>query len=361
MDIDKSVLSGKKVLVTGHTGFKGSWLSMTLKLLGAEVHGISLPVPKSRMLYKDSDLNEIFETEYFLDIRNREMLEQAIKKISPDYTFHLAAQALVTEAFENPYETFDVNIIGTLNVLHSIQKTCNSKGICIATTDKVYKNENKQIRFLEHDPLGNSDPYSASKAAAEIVIESIASIQSKDFIPISTVRAGNVIGGGDWAAKRLIPDIVRSIESNVDLKIRYPLATRPWQHVMDCIWGYILVAERQLLGKQLEKISSFNFGPDVSMSVNQVVSIFEKSWGTSLKIIATEDKIYEKTELLLDSSKAKAVLGWKINFESESAIKAVAQEYREMCNGEDIRALLTARVIQFLTKDVKRQTVQKLE
>ncbi len=361
MDIIKSVLLGKKVLVTGHTGFKGSWLSMTLKLLGAEVHGISLPVPKSRMLYKDSNLNEIFESEYFLDIRDRDTLEQAIKKISPDYTFHLAAQALVTDAFENPYETFDVNIIGTLNVLRSIQHTQNSKGICIATTDKVYKNENNKTRFLEQDPLGNSDPYSASKAAAEIVIESIASIQSKDFIPISTVRAGNVIGGGDWATKRLIPDIVRSIESNVDLIIRYPLATRPWQHVLDCIWGYILVAERQLLGKQVEKISSFNFGPDVSMSVNQVVSIFEKSWGTSLKIIETEDKINEKTELLLDSSKAKAILGWKLNFEPESAINATAQEYRKMCKGENVRDLLTTRVTQFLTKEAKSQIVQKLK
>lgn len=347
MVITNSIFNGKKVLVTGHTGFKGAWLSMMLKLLGADVHGISLPVPNSKLLYKDALLNEIFMSEYFLDIRDVYQLEKAIEKISPDYTFHLAAQSLVFEAYNNPVETFDINIMGTLNVLKAVLKVRNLQGVCISTTDKVYRNENKQVKFTENDSLGNHDPYSASKAATELVVESFASIQLSNFIPISTVRAGNVIGGGDWATNRLIPDIVRSIQNAKSLEVRHPSATRPWQYVLDCIWGYILVAERQIKGKQIEKISNFNFGPEVSISVNQVIEIFEKSWGTKIERVGAKILVEEKKDLLLDSNKARDILGWRICLEPEIAVMETAYEYLEMRKEGDVRSLLIGQIDKY--------------
>lgn len=353
MDVSSFKLTGKKILVTGHTGFKGSWLTLFLKLLGAKVYGISLPIPDSRLLYKDAKINQNLEDEYFIDIRDEKKLISALIQIAPDYTFHLAAQSLVINSYNNPVETFNVNIMGTINILDQILKLETSKGICIATTDKVYKNKNTGSSFIENDELGNLDPYSASKAAVEIVVASMVSALNKRSIPVSTVRAGNVIGGGDWAMNRLVPDVVRSLENETPLLIRYPNATRPWQHVLDCIWGYILVAEMHLSKTFKDEMSSFNFGPIKSLSVLHLIEVFEDTWGRKIEISRTEEKVPEKINLQLDSSKALNELGWGVMLDPELAIKKTAQSYKKIFDGEDSKHIMELEIKEYFKNITK--------
>jgi CDP-glucose 4,6-dehydratase len=350
MDVISSKLSGKKVLVTGHTGFKGSWLSVFLKILGAEVYGISLPVPDSRLLYKDAEISQYFEKEFFIDIRETTKIIPAINEIAPDYTFHLAAQSLVIDSYTKPIETFDVNIMGTINVLNQVLELNKSQGICIATTDKVYKNIDYGRTFNENDELGNLDPYSASKAAVELVVASMVSTLNTNSIPVSTVRAGNVIGGGDWSANRLIPDIVRSIENGNQLFIRYPKATRPWQYVLDCLWGYILVAEMHLTQSYSQKMSSFNFGPKHSLNVMNLIEIFENAWGKEkIKTSFAKEKFEEKSSLALDVSKAFEILGWAAMLNPEAAIRKTAQSYKNIVDGKNVNHLMESDIKEYLT------------
>lgn len=353
MDVSSFKLEGKKILVTGHTGFKGSWLTLFLKILGAKVYGISLPVPDSRLLYKDANINQNLEEEYFIDIRDEKKLTSALIQIAPDYTFHLAAQSLVINSYNNPVETFEVNIMGTINILDQILKLETSKGICIATTDKVYKNKNSGLSFIENDELGNLDPYSASKAAVEITVASMVSVSNKRSIPVSTVRAGNVIGGGDWAMNRLAPDVVRSLENKTPLLIRYPNATRPWQYILDCIWGYILVAEMHLSETFKDEMSSFNFGPVKSLSVLNLIKIFEDTWGEKIEISRTEEKVPEKVNLQLDSSKALKELGWEVKLDPELAIAKAAQNYKKIFDGEDSKYVMELEIRDYLKNITK--------
>lgn len=322
-----------KIVVTGHTGFKGAWLSLLLTARGHEVYGISLKPPENS-LFNLLGKELKFARDIRLDIRDRPSLEILIYEIQPDYIFHLAAQPLVSEGYLNPVETMDVNVTGTLNILSSGFRIDSLKGFSIITTDKVYRNTIIQERFTEESPLGGRDPYSASKAMADILSQSWA--QSYQGKPISIARAGNVIGGGDFAVGRLIPDMVNSLFQNLELNLRNAGATRPWQHILDCLNGYILAAEH-LLATNLS--NTWNFGPEEIdfRAVSEVVHEFTQNWGTTnlqINFNSPNEKFHESQDLALDSSKAKSLLGWSNRFQFVESIKLTSNWYKQVLNKE---------------------------
>ena len=305
-------------LVTGHTGFKGSWLSLMLQLQGHSVSGISLD-PMERSLFNQAKLSNTFENDLRIDIRHSTDLSRAVKAINPEVIIHLAAQPLVRESYRDPVGTFESNVLGTLNLLEASKQLTGLKAILVITTDKVYKNFNHLRGYVESDELGGDDPYSASKAAADIAAQSW--VKSFATTPVSIARAGNVIGGGDWASDRIIPDLVKAYSSNQIPTLRYPDAIRPWQHVLDCLNGY-----QRLVSKMLsDGISGvWNFGPplDEKHSVLDLVVAFSKAWELDQQKQVWNhehtEQPHEAGYLLLDSSKARTELGWedKLNFDS---------------------------------------------
>ena len=316
-------------LVTGHTGFKGSWLSLMLQMQGHTVSGISLD-PLKKSLFNQANLGEIFENDFRIDIRNSKELTQAMEKIQPEVIIHLAAQPLVRKSYKDPIGTFETNVLGTLNLLEATKRVANLKATLIITTDKVYKNHNHLRGYVETDELGGDDPYSASKAAADIATQSW--VKSFATTPVAVARAGNVIGGGDWAADRIIPDLVNAYSSNQLPTLRYPDAIRPWQHVLDCLNGY-----QKLINKMLtDEISGeWNFGPSLheKHSVVELVETFAKSWGVAEKEQAWKlEQIAQPHEagyLLLDSSKARLKLGWEDKFDFGSSINLTASWFKQ--------------------------------
>ena len=299
----------KKIFITGHTGFKGSWLSYILYLSGAKVTGYSLK-PKNKqdnfyLLKLDSKIKN-----YYSDIRNEKNLKNKIKKCKPDIIFHLAAQPLVKESYRNPKFTFSTNIIGTLNILEAVRDVKSVKSVSIITSDKCYKNYEKSEGYSEQDELGGEDPYSASKAAAENIFYSYSKsfFKNKNKIGLVSVRAGNVIGGGDWSQDRIIPDLIKSIILKKKFTIRSPKSTRPWQHVLEAIWGYLLLASNLKKNRKLHG-EAFNFGPITTnnYSVLQVVKIMKKNWEkVSWKVIdPKKNNFYESSLLKLNSNKAE--------------------------------------------------------
>ncbi len=334
-------------MVTGHTGFKGSWLTLVLNNLGAKVYGISLPAIQPRSLYEDARISELVFEEFIQDIRNFENLATVINKIKPDYIFHLAAQALVGQSVKDPIETISTNVMGTTNLLIIALKNTNLLGITVATTDKVYENNESGRNFKENDKLGGSDPYSASKAATEIVSRALALSSNTNKIPVTTVRAGNVIGGGDWAPHRLVPDIVRAVESKQILKIRNKNSIRPFQHVLDCLYGYLLVAQGHLSKTNVEIFETYNFGPDISMPVTELVEKFTKVLNIGLPVIEEESKIGEHIQLSLENHKAKAELNWMPYLSPEKSVTETAKWYLAYLQDIDARELMLNSLSQF--------------
>jgi len=337
---------GKRILITGHTGFKGSWLTVLLNDLGAEVVGISLPPESPKSLYEAASINKELATEYFQDIRDEAAVIHLINDIKPDYVFHLAAQAFVRKSYKNPLETFATNVMGTANVMVAALAQESVLGLTIATTDKVYENLDSMELFIESDKLGGKDPYSASKAASEIVIAAINSSNNPNRIPVTTVRAGNVIGGGDWGADRIVPDIVNAIQNNQPLIIRNPNSTRPWQHVLDCLYGYLLVAQ-QHLEKASDIPKSINFGPIDSLSVIELVKLFEGAFNMRIVQEIVSSQISENTCLALDSSLARNKLNWQPSFSQASAVSQTADWYSKFIKGEDARKLMQTEISKF--------------
>jgi CDP-glucose 4,6-dehydratase len=301
-------------LVTGHTGFKGSWLSLLLKMQGHDVSGISLN-PPAKSLFVEASLDGAFMHDFRIDIRNKEELSKAMLTINPDIIVHLAAQPLVRESYKFPVETFETNVIGTLNVLEATKQLQNLKSALIITTDKVYKNHNHLRGYVETDELGGDDPYSASKAAADIATQSW--IKSFAKVPMAIARAGNVIGGGDWATDRIIPDLVNAYSNNELPTLRYPDAVRPWQHVLDCLNGYLkLIDYMHATGQGGE----WNFGPRISEihTVGELASLVATQYGLNgpaWKLDSTSSPC-EAGYLLLDSGKSQTQLNWsdKLSF-----------------------------------------------
>ena len=346
MGLNPLFWQGKSVLVTGHTGFKGTWLTFLLKDLGAEVIGLSLSAGASQSLYGAARSHELLLWESFQDIRGENGVEKVLQEAKPDYVFHLAAQAYVRRSYRDPLESITTNVTGTANVLFSSLAQKNVQGVTVATTDKVYENHADKKPFVESDKLGGKDPYSASKAAAEIVVASIALASNPHAIPVTTVRAGNVIGGGDWGEDRLVPDLVRAIQSNKPLGIRNPLATRPWQHVLDCLHGYLLVAQLHL-EKSVDFPKAVNFGPNESLSVNDLVELFEEAFQQKILREIVTSKIPENTWLTLDSSLAHNIVNWKPSFSQASAVIQTASWYSRFANGEDARELVQTEISRF--------------
>jgi len=347
----------KKVIITGHTGFKGSWLTLWLKLLGAKIIGISLDVPTKPSHYDKLNLGKKI-INIKLDIRNLKKLEKIFKKYQPDYVFHLAAQSLVKKSYTDPIETFTTNTIGTMNVLESLKKINKKFAAVIITSDKSYKNLEIKRGYHEKDLLGGKDPYSASKGAAEIIIQSFVNsyFKKNKSKNIAVARAGNVIGGGDWSENRLIPDCIKSWSVNKKAMIRNPKSTRPWQHVLEAIRGYLTLAiclykDHKLHGEP------FNFGPKHSQNKNVITLVKEmkKHWNS----ISWEEKkikndLYESKLLKLDSTKARKKLKWKPIMNFDETIKMTTIWYKNFFEKKQINVFdLSKKQIEYYNKKIR--------
>ena len=303
----------KKVLITGHTGFKGSWLCIILNFLNSKIYGYSL-APKKNSLFLKSGIKNYLAANKYENINKLDKLEKFIKKTKPEIVFHLAAQPLVLDSYKNPLKTFTTNILGTINLLEVIKKTKSVKSVVIITTDKVYKINKKEKAYSENDELGGNDPYSSSKACAEVIINSyVQSFFNKTSLrnKVATARAGNVIGGGDFSKNRLVPDIISVINNKKRLLVRNPLQIRPWQHVLDPLMGYLLLAEKQYNNKIKVLNNCWNFGPNNKSckKVIEIVNYVKKITKFDYKIKINNN--YKETEILkLDSFKARKLLGW---------------------------------------------------
>ena len=311
--MNKKIFFKKKVLITGHTGFKGSWLALWLYLSGSKIIGISKNIPTSPSHYLSLGLNKKINSLNF-DICNLKKLKKSFKKFKPDFVFHLAAQSIVSKSYKDPIETWKTNLNGTLNVLESMRHLNNKCTGVIITSDKAYKNLEIKRGYKENDLLGGVDPYGASKSAAEIAIQShLKSFFSKqNKIKISVARAGNVIGGGDWSSDRLVPDCMRSFINGKEAMIRNPNSTRPWQHVLEVVSGYLTLAEKLYKSPELHG-EAFNFGPNLKTNhkVIEVVKKMQLHW-KRLKWTKSRNRSFFENKLLqLDSAKSKKILKWR--------------------------------------------------
>lgn len=330
-----SYYSGKKIFITGHTGFKGSWLQAWLQLLGGETMGYALPPEYDDCLY---NLHGSWRNgkSILADIRDRKKLEHEIISFEPDYIFHLAAQPLVRRSYQLPSETFEVNAIGTANLLEAVHKLPKKCTVVIVTTDKVYENKEKDILYKEGDSLGGHDPYSASKACTEIVVNSFRSSffnydqYGNHLKAIATARAGNVIGGGDMSEDRIVPDIIRALKEGEPIRVRNPLAVRPWQHVIEPLGGYLLLGG--LLNDDPGLAGPYNFGPKKfdHLTVKELVELSIKAWGTGTwEDTSDNTQPHEAGLLKLDISKAKKVLNWQPNLSASEAINWTINWYKK--------------------------------
>lgn len=342
---------GRRVLVTGHSGFKGAWLSFWLARMGAIVGGLSLQSVTNPNLFSLLGLESSVESNW-LDIRDEESVRGVFERFQPEVVLHLAAQALVRPSYSAPMQTFSTNIIGTLHVLDAARKTSSVRSIVAITTDKVYQNHEKGLAFEESDPLGGHDPYSASKAGAEMVISSYRkSFFQAAGIGLASARAGNVIGGGDWSLDRILPDAVRAWSTGQPLVVRNPRATRPWQHVLEPLAGYLRLAE--YIFAQPQSAEDFNFGPDPSdvATVKEVVTQAQKSFGCGdIEWGSVPDGLHEAQTLTLDNTKAKRLLGIHPVWNLETAVARTMDWYRLQISGhsavdlceQDLQAYLGA-------------------
>lgn len=342
----ETIYKNKKIFLTGHTGFKGSWLMAWLEILGAQVKGYALPPEYSNGLF--GLLQEKSKAQSVLaDIRDKERLKTELLSFEPDYVFHLAAQPLVRRSYQIPSETFDVNVTGTANVLEVVHQLKNKCTVVAITTDKVYENKEKDLLYTEEDALGGYDPYSASKACAEIVISSF---RNSFFHPekydrhqkaVASVRAGNVIGGGDWSADRIIPDIVRSLQAGRPIDVRNPSAIRPWQHVLEPLGGYLKLGA--LLNEEPQAYSkAYNFGPlpQDHLTVREVVEKAISTWGSGEWNNASEsNQPHEAGILKLDISRAKKELGWMPKLDSSTAIDWTINWYKQPMESQAVYSL----------------------
>ena len=342
--------NGKKVLVTGHTGFKGTWLCQILLHAGANVVGFALPAPT------DPSLFEIINTEknivsHIGDIRNRGLLKNVIEQESPDLIFHLAAQPLVRLSYKEPVQTYEINVMGTLNVLEALRKTPSVRSFVNVTTDKVYENKEWIWGYRENEPLCGYDPYSNSKSCSELITYSYRKsfFNNDDSPAISTVRSGNVIGGGDFALDRIIPDCVRAALAGEEIIIRNPYSTRPYQHVLECLSGYLLLAEKQYQTRNLA--GAYNFGPNEESCVTtgKLVEMFCSAWeGTSWRIQGDRGP-HEANFLKLDNSKAKETLGWKPKWSIEKAIEKTIEWTRAYQHKTNVLKCITQQINEYFS------------
>jgi CDP-glucose 4,6-dehydratase len=313
MAVSRSFWSGRRVFLTGHSGFKGGWLALWLRELGAEVHGYSLAPDTSPALYDSARLAACVGGE-FADVRNAEHVLRSVVAFRPEIVMHLAAQPLVRESYRSPAQTYATNVTGTLNVLEAVRQCASVRAVLVVTSDKCYENREWIWPYREQDALGGHDPYSSSKACVELLCASWReSFLRERGVALATARAGNVIGGGDWSADRLLPDILRTWGAGESLTLRYPSAVRPWQHVLDPLQGYLLLAQA-LVEHGQDMAQAWNFGPDSegTATVGDVVKTMAQLWPSEVRwAIEPQAQPHEAGLLTLDSSKARQLLGWR--------------------------------------------------
>lgn len=355
----KKTFYRKKIIITGHTGFKGSWLTLWLESLGAKVVGISNTIPTSPSHYKFLNLNKKIKNKK-VDLSQLEKLKKIFKIEKPDFIFHLAAQALVKKSFMNPKLTFQTNTIGTLNILECLSVLKKKCTAVLITSDKVYKNLEFSRGYHEDDILGGFDPYSSSKGCAELVIQSyIKSFFSakKNNKLIAIARAGNVIGGGDWSKNRLIPDCIKSWSKKKIPLIRNPQSTRPWQHVIEALYGYLILAKKLEKNRKLHG-QAFNFGPNASnnFSVNSVIKLMKNNWGAiKWKVKKTKKNLHHESKLLkLNSNKAKKLLKWNCILTFSETMKLVTYWYKAFYSNKKPDFNLSLNQIRYYEKKLKK-------
>ena len=339
---------GKRILLTGHTGFKGTWLALWLTQLGAKVCGYSLAPNTNPSMFDKLHAAEQLAKSVFGDILDAALLEKTFADFQPEIVFHLAAQPLVRLSYSEPVLTYKTNVIGTLNVLEAARKTSSVKAFVNITTDKCYENKEIARGYREDEPMGGYDMYSSSKGCVEILSSSYRRSFLKDGFALATARAGNVIGGGDWALDRLIPDCVRSIEAGQEIEIRNPVATRPWQHVLEPLSGYILLGH--LLYTQGAKYAEgFNFGPnpDSVLTVAEVAKKVVQDYGRGSVKVHKRDDLHEANLLMLDITKAKTVLGWTPVYTAQRAISQTVAWYKRFYQGEPMLAFTLEQIKQY--------------
>ncbi len=349
------IYRGKKVFITGATGFKGAWLALMLHHIGARVYNISLSPEYKNSMFEILKLENIIE-HGVIDIQNADKLKKVISEIEPDFIFHLAAQALVRPSYDKPVETFNTNIMGSIHVLEAIRNVHSVRSLIYVTSDKCYKNKEWQFGYREIDELGGYDPYSASKAAAEIVFESYKKsfFDSRDKLGVASVRAGNVIGGGDWAQDRIIPDCIRSLMNNKEIPIRNPSATRPWQHVLEPLFGYMSLAAK-LFDDPKKYSGSFNFGPESSSNktVKELAQEVIKNWGNGeIKYSENASKLHEAAILQLCCDKAKAVLHWNPCWDFQRTIFETISWYKAFVGNGDMMQVTLKQINTFLKEKI---------
>jgi CDP-glucose 4,6-dehydratase len=346
--------NGKRVLLTGHTGFKGSWLSLWLQKLDVDLIGFSKYIPTKPSLFEVANV-ENGMTSVIGDVCDFNHLKNVIEKYHPDMVIHMAAQSLVHQSYKNPIETYATNVMGTVNLLEAIRKIGKVRVVINVTSDKCYENKNLTRGYHEEDPMGGYDPYSSSKGCAELVTSSFRNSffnpkeYSKHGIALASVRAGNVIGGGDWAANRLIPDIIRAISKKETVKIRSPQAIRPWQYVLEPLNGYLQLAEK-LWDQGPEYTEGWNFGPtdDDIKTVSWIVERFTQLWGDNLRWEIEEGQfLHEASYLKLDFTKAKTRLDWNPKTNLDLALKLTIEWYKQYEQKQDLRKISEEHIKNF--------------
>ncbi len=345
--IDHSFWAQQRVLVTGHTGFKGAWLSLWLRSMGAEVTGLSLAPATEPSLFGLAGLEQDTRSRIG-SIVDRPFVDQVIAESNPTVIFHLAAQALVRASYDDPADTFATNVVGTANVMDAARSAADLRAIVSVTSDKCYENQEWDWGYRENEPMGGHDPYSASKGCAELVTAAMRSsyYQQDGRVGVGSARAGNVIGGGDWAKDRLIPDIVKAFSAGTEVVIRRPEAIRPWQHVLEPLSGYLLLAQRLAEGQAAE---GWNFGPADrdARPVAWMVEHMAERWGGDATWRVERDGPHEATLLKLDCSKANRHLGWSPRLDLETTLDWLVDWYRAHLDGEDMLAVTRKQIADY--------------
>ena len=346
-----NIYTNRRVLITGHTGFKGSWLCVLLHQLGAEIYGYALDPPTTPSLFNEAKIGELM-TSFIGDIRDYNNLLKVMQQVQPEIVIHMAAQPLVMESYKNPVDTYAINVMGTVHLLEACRRTISVKAIVNVTTDKCYENREWHWGYRENEPMGGYDPYSNSKGCSELVT---ASYRNSYFNPakyaehgvaLASARAGNVIGGGDWADDRLIPDFIRAISNSKEVKIRSPYAIRPWQHVLEPLTGYLSLAAK-LYSEGAKYAEGWNFGPEDkdARNVEWITKTICEYWGDgALFSVETKPQPHEANYLKLDCSKSKAELGWVPKWDIDTTLKSIVDWNKSFIAGDNMRTVTQTQI-----------------
>jgi CDP-glucose 4,6-dehydratase len=346
LGVNTAFWKDRSVLVTGHTGFKGSWLCIWLHALGAEIHGYALEPPTTPSLFAVAGVRPTLASHTVADIRDYSALAKAVAAARPGVVFHLAAQPLVRASYRQPAETYDVNVMGVVHLLEAVRQTAGVKAVVNVTTDKCYENREWPWAYREYEPMGGHDPYASSKACAELVTAAYRqSFLAREGVAVATARAGNVIGGGDWAEDRLVPDFLRAVDSRTTLFVRSPAAVRPWQHVLEPLSGYLLLAER-LAERGAEYAEPWNFGPadDDAVTVAEILDRLASRTPAGAWSRDSAPQPREAMSLRLDSAKARSRLGWRPRWRVAAALDRVIEWHTAWRAGADMYQVTTDQI-----------------